>query len=261
MDPSDVAAAAEILRHHWTTSTRLASLPDQCRPFTRVDGYSIQRRLAALSGQPVVGWKIAATSTLGQAHIGVDGPLAGSLLADRVLDSGAVVSLTGNHMRVAEAEFGFRFDRGLPPRDAPYRQDEVLDAVSALHPTVEIPDSRYEDFAVVGAPQLIADNACACWLVVGAAAPADWRALDLAAHAVGTTLNGRPAEAGAGYKVLGSPINALTWIANELQTFGDGLRDGDLVTTGTCIAPVAIVPGDTFHADFGRLGSIDVSFV
>jgi 2-keto-4-pentenoate hydratase len=252
--------AANILRQHFRSSTRLAQLPVDCRPANRADGYRIQHRGVALTGQAVVGWKIAATSTLGQAHIGVDGPLAGSLLADRVLDNRAVVSLAGNHMRVAEAEFGFRFDRALPPREAPYTRDEVLDAVSALHPTVEIPDSRYEDFCAVGTSQLIADNACACWLVVGAAANADWRALDLAGHVVQTTLNGGPAEIGFGRNVLGSPLNALTWIANELRSFGPGLRAGDLVTTGTCIVPVAIRPGDKFHADFGVLGKVTVSF-
>jgi 2-keto-4-pentenoate hydratase len=261
MQPDAADRAADILRQHFRSSTRVSHLPVDCRPVSRADGYAIQQRLVALSGQTVVGWKIAATSTLGQAHIGVDGPLAGSLLADRVFDSATVVSLAGNHMRVAEAEFGFRFHRALPPRDAPYERDEVLDAVRALHPTVEVPDSRYEDFCAVGAPQLIADNACASWLVVGGAANADWRALDLAAHVVQTTLNGQPAESGAGHKVLGSPLNALTWIANELRMFGDGLRAGDLVTTGTCIAPVAIQPGDRFHADFGLLGTVAVSFV
>jgi len=261
MQPDSADRAANILRQHFRSSTRVSHLPGDCCPSSRADGYAVQRRGVVLTGQAVVGWKIAATSTLGQAHIGVDGPLAGSLLADRVLDSGAKVSLDGNHMRVAEAEFGFRIDHPLPPRDAPYDRDEVMDAVGALHPTVEIPDSRYEDFCAVGAPQLIADNACACWLVVGAAAHASWRQLDLAAHVVQTTLNARPAATGAGHKVLGSPLNALTWIANELRIFGDGLRAGDLVTTGTCIAPVPIKPGDRFVADFGSLGSIDVSFV
>ena len=260
MQPDATDRAANILRQHFRSSTRVSHLPLDCRPANRAEGYAIQRRLADLSGQPIVGWKIAATSTLGQAHIGVDGPLAGILLADRVVNTGSAVSLTGNHMRVAEAEFAFRVHRALPPRNEPYGQDEVLDAVSAMHPTVEIPDSRYEDFWAVGAPQLIADNACAWWLVVGAAAPDGWRALDLAAHVVQTTLNGRAAATGAGRNVLGSPLNALTWIANELRTFGDGLRAGELVTTGTCIAPVAIAPGDRFQAEFGELGSINVSF-
>jgi 2-keto-4-pentenoate hydratase len=256
-----ISAAADLLWRHWTASTRIPELPEACRPSDRRDGYAIQRALTALSAQPVVGWKIAATSLAGQRHIGVDGPLGGSLLADRILTSGASggsISLDGNHMRVAEAEFAFRFGRPLPPREEPYGRDEVLEAVKGLHPTIEIPDSRYDDFARVGAPQLIADNACASWLLVGAVVAADWRRHDLASHTVETFINGRPAATGSGSNVLGDPRAALTWMANELRVYGGGVRVGDLVTTGTCIAPVAIAPGDSFRADFGEFGALEV---
>ncbi len=72
-------------------------------------------------------------------------------------------------MRVAEAEFAFRLKGSLPARERVYGVQEVLDAVESLHPAIEIPDSRYDDYASVGAPQLIADTACACWLLVGEA--------------------------------------------------------------------------------------------
>ena len=53
---------------------------------------------------------IAATSRVGQQHIGVDGPIAGCLLADRVATDASAESpvsfrLQNNVMRVAEAEF------------------------------------------------------------------------------------------------------------------------------------------------------------
>jgi 2-keto-4-pentenoate hydratase len=31
------------------------------------------------------------------------------------------------------------------------------------------------------------------------------------------------------------------------------------VTTGTCVIPVAIKPGDRFRADFGELGAVEVA--
>ena len=259
MQPDAVRQAALLLWRHWVASTRIPQLPEDCRPSNRADGYAIQRELASTSGQPVVGWKIAATSIAGQRHIGVDGPLVGSLLADRLLAAGACLSLAGNLMRVAEAEFAFRFARPLGRRDAPYDVDEVMDAVSELHPTIEIPDSRYEDFAQVGAAQLIADNACASWLLVGPAVP-DWRNRDLAAHTVTAYVNGAHSATGAGANVLGEPRAALTWMVNELRVYGDGVRAGDLVTTGTCIPPVVISPGSRFRANFGDFGMLDALF-
>ena len=32
---------------------------------------------------------------------------------------------------------------------------------------------------------------------------------------------------------------------------------GQFVTTGTCVIPVPITPGDTIRADFGELGSVE----
>ena len=181
--------AAALLLGHWNDGTRLDALPEPLRPATREEGYAIQAAIGESSPGPIFGWKIAATSEAGQRHINVHGPLAGRLLAERVIADGAAVSLVSNLMRVAEAEFAFRFGADLPPRATPYTVDEVLAAVATLHPAIEIPDSRYTDFTAVGAPQLIADNACAHLFLPGPAA-ADWRAIDLAAYPVSATVNG-----------------------------------------------------------------------
>src|SRR5688572_4986593 len=175
MTERDIQFAATTLWRNWQQSLRIQELPEHGRPADRAEAYAIQARLADLSGQRVVGWKIAATSRAGQAHIRVDGPLAGRLLKERVLENGALISLSGNLMRVAEAEFAFRFRRDLESRKQSYSPDEVLNAVESLHAAIEVPDSRYVDYTVVGASQLIADNACACWFILGAPAEADWR--------------------------------------------------------------------------------------
>jgi 2-keto-4-pentenoate hydratase len=252
------AGAAAILWDHFRQRTTLRELPSAVRPATRAEGYAAQGDLVRLSGQRIVGWKIAATSVAGQKHIGVDGPLASALLENRVFESGTAIPLAGNIMKVAEAEFAFRFRRALPPRANDYSMEEVLDAVDSLHPAIEVPDSRYDNFAQVGAPQLIADFACACWFVLGSATRADWRKRDLVTHPVSAFINDRLAANGTGANVLGDPRIALTWIANELRVYGDGLRPGEFVTTGTCIIPAAIATGDHVKADFGDLGWVDV---
>src|SRR5512141_1947143 len=219
MNRQDARAAAELLLQHWRQSTRLDQLPAQCRPATRAEGYAIQAELAQLSGQNVVGWKIAATSKAGQQHIRVDGPIAGPLLSARAREGGARIALVGNNMKVAEAEFAFRMGADLPRRATSYSVDEVLAAVATLHPAIEVPDSRYADFTRVGAPQLIADVACACWFVIGPEVRADWRARDLVQHGVAAWRNGALAGQGSGANVLGDPRVALAWIANELCTY------------------------------------------
>lgn len=260
MNQQNIHAAAAILWQHWQQSTRLGELPEHCRPGSRAEGYAIQAELAKLSGMRIAGWKIAATSTAGQQHIRVDGPMAGVLLSARALEGGARISLAGNNMKVAEAEFAFRMAKSLPKRAEAYSVAEVVDAVASLHPAIEVPDSRYEDFTRVGAAPLIADVACACWFMIGPATRADWRAIDLAQHRVAAWRDGALAGEGSGANVLGDPRRALAWIANELCTCGDGLRAGDVVITGTCLTPVPVSPGECVKADFGGFGTLEARF-
>jgi 2-keto-4-pentenoate hydratase len=260
MTERDIQSAATLLWRKWQESHRISELPEDCRPLDRAAGYVIQAKLADLSGQRVVGWKIAATSRAGQEHIRVDGPLAGRLLNARVLESGATISLSGNRMRVAEAEFVFRLRNDLGKRKKTYNVDEVQTAVESLHTAIEVPDSRYEDYTVVGAPQLIADNACACWFILGPPARANWRESDLAQHKVEGYKNQVHVANGSGANVMGDPRIALTWIANELSQFGEGLHAGQIVTTGTCITPIPVAPGDQVRMDFGVFGSVEAQF-
>jgi len=65
---------------------------------------------------------------------------------------------------------------------------------------------------------------------------------------------------GIGANVLGGPLIALTWLANELSAQGVTLRAGQVVTTGTCIVPLDVAPGDALTGDFGALGRVSVRF-
>ena len=253
-------AAALLIHEHWQAGQTMAALPAPLRPRSRTQAYAIQAGLERFSAAPVYGWKIAATSLAGQRHIGVDGPLAGRIFAERVVAEGDQVPFTPNHMAVAEAEFAFRLATDLPPRAAPYDVAASLGAVATLHPAIEIPDSRYRDFATVGAPQLIADLACGHYFVLGAAATADWRAIDLAAHPVVATVSQGPPRHGTGANVLGDPRVALAWLVNEVSALGITLRAGQVITTGTCVTPMPIAAHDVVRADFGVLGAITVRF-
>src|SRR5882757_3088154 len=248
LDKDQIAAASRVLAQHWRDGTKLDALETRLRPQTRAEGYAVQ---AVLSGK-LFGWKIAATSEAGQKHINVAGPMAGRILSDTVIADGGTASMKGNAMRVGEPEFCFRMGRDLAPRPAPYSVDEVLAAVDTLHPAIEIPDSRFADFAGAGEAQLIADHACAHLFVLGATTTANWRAMDLVEERPEITLRGQR-YVGHGKNVLGDPRVALTWLANELCGLGIPLRAGEVVTTGTCHPPLAIEAGDQFAVDFGAL--------
>jgi len=259
LDKNAIAAASRILHDHWRAGTKLAGLDTSLRPRDRTEAYAIQAAIEEFSSEPLFGWKIAATSEAGQRHINVDGPMAGRILAETVIPDGGTAATAGNEMRVAEPEFAFRMRVDLPARAAPYSVQEVLDAVDTLHPAIEIPDSRFEDFVGAGAAQIIADNACAHLFVLGPATTTDWRSMDLVEERPVITLRGQQ-FVGHGKNVLGDPRVALTWLANELRQLGVTLKAGRIVTTGTCHPPLPIQSGDFCAVDFGALGKVSVGF-
>ena len=253
--------AADLLWRQRCAGTVIDELPEALRPADLAAGHAIQAALPVVSGQADVGWKIAATSAAGQAHIHVSGPLPGRILSAFVHAVGEPVSLAGNRMRVVEPEFAFRLSADLPPLAAPRSQAEVMAAVASLHPAFEVPDSRFADFTLAGAAQLLADDACCGEFVFGAAAPEGWRDVDLSAAPVRATVfdatgGERYQRAGDGSAALGDPRAALTWLANELSALGQKLAAGQFVSTGTCMVPLRIEPGERVVADYGRFGAI-----
>jgi 2-keto-4-pentenoate hydratase len=257
LDRHQIASASQTLHDHWRAGTKLEAIDAWMRPRDRVEAYAIQAAIEKYSTTHLFGWKIAATSEAGQKHINVDGPMAGRILAETVIPDGGTASMAGNEMRVAEPEFAFRMRSDLPARSTPYTVSQVLDAVDTLHPAIEIPDSRFADFVGAGPEQIIADNACAHRFVLGAPTQSNWRALDLVEQRPVITLRGKR-YIGHGKNVLGHPLVALTWLANELRQLGVTLKAGQIVTTGTCHPPLPIQSGDFCAVDFGSLGKVSV---
>ncbi len=258
----NAAEAARLIWALWRAGETLVELPVASRPRTALEGYAVQAQLPIVAGREVVGWKIAATSLAGQAHIRVSGPLAGRLLSGQVFGDGATLSLAGNRMRVVEPEFCFRMACDLPPRAKPYSRQEVMAAVGALHLALEAPDSRFAVFEQAGEAQLIADNACTGQFVLGPEAPMLWRDLHLSRHAVTahvvTAQGDSWTREGIGENVLGDPSVALAWLANCLSGLGLTLAADQIVTTGACMKPLEIHPGDSVSADYGALGRVNL---
>lgn len=262
MHPDQIHQAVGQLLPAWQAHDRLDGLALECRPQTRAEAYRIQQALFDATGEPALGWKIAATSQAGQQHIGVSGPLAGRLSAERCLADGTELSLARNHMSVIEAEFAFLIGRdvGANLDGSLLSVAQVMDSVSGLHVAIEVPNSRYKDFLAAGEAQLIADFACACFVVLGPRVPDCWREADLTTHAVSVRRGAETVATGTGSNVLGDPRLGLTWLANELLAYGQQLQAGELVMTGTCVVPVPVKAGETLTADFGDFGQVSVRF-
>ena len=259
MDDSQAQEAARLLHAAWRDQRPILGLPDSCRPRSLDDGYRVQAALEARHDVPLAGYKIGATNKTAQRLFDVDAPFFGRVFAPSLMDSPAEIAAGTVRLHIVEAEFDFTMKADLPARNEAYARDEVMAAVADLHPAVEIPDSRYENWREAGMPQLVADNAIAALLVLGAPAQ-DWRGLDLSRQSVTVEVNGEAVDEGSGANVLGDPRNVLVWLANELSRRGLGLKAGQVVTTGSAANVIQVKPGDTVVVDFGDLGTAEARF-
>ena len=259
METSRSAAAFQTLWEAHQGGFTVPSIPQAVRPRTRAEGYAVQAHFAEHTSA-VLGWKIAATSEVGQRHINVSAPLAGRVLAEAMVEPGEPISLAGNFMHLAELEFAFAMVTDFPPRERAYSQQEVLAGTGELLLAWEIPSTRFDQVETAGEAQLIADNACGFHLAVLPAAVPDWKDVDLAAQRVRATSTSGAELEGTGARVLGDPRTALTWLVNELSDIGETLQAGQFVTTGICTNPLPVAAGDTITADYGQFGTHTVTF-
>ena len=89
------------------------------------------------------------------------------------------------------------------------------------------------------------------------------RLTDLDITRVGGALskNGVIEVTGMAVAVMGSPINAVAWLARKLHEFDDGLRAGDTILSGSFVPMIPFDRGDTVTADFGELGTLSFGVV
>jgi 2-keto-4-pentenoate hydratase len=266
MNQSRIDEIAGALAAAWRDGGSVPLVAEEQRPADLREAREIQDALDERLDHELVGWKIGGTSRATMRSLGVDHPpFLGRLYRDITKESPARFRLADfRNAPMIEGEFAFRLGRDLPPRDAPYTEAEVRDAVSAVVMTIDAVDTRWavHPFEL---PMLLgnADNACAGAFVVGETLDG-WQTLDLAALPVTLYLDGEPAGGppweGEKRCSLSELYAALHWAANELSRRGLGFRAGQVISTGSPHEPVAAVPGAEAVVRYGDVGEIRVTF-
>ncbi len=265
LDTAAAGRAAAMLNDVRTSGALIEALPADLRPADADDAYRIQEAgvagvLDVAGGGAVVGRKIGATNPAAQEMLGLPEPFQARLLSPFVLDSPAEIAADDMFMRVMEVEFAFRLGADTTTGGAAYDADSVRPLIAAVVPAIEVVDSRFTDWTRVGGLSVIADQGGGGRWIRGAEVT-DFAGLDFAGYPVGIGIDGAPRESGTGAAVLGSPLNALAWLANHLAARGQTLKAGEYVTTGSCTKPFPAAKGEAAVADFGALGQVKVSFV
>ena len=194
----------------------------------------VNKFLAQQTGAKVVGYKAGLTNPAVQKRFNATAPVWGVLYEPMLLQDGAVV----------EAAFGarplFEADLLLRVSDARINQaktpEQALQFIDQVIPAIELPDLVVEAPPRLNGAAIAAINVGARWFVLGQPIPVQRTqafADSLAGMKVLVMGGGEDLDSGFGRDVLDHPLNAVVWLAQDLQKNGLALKKGDLVSVGS----------------------------
>jgi 2-keto-4-pentenoate hydratase len=253
MDEREVAAAADEFE---AARARGEYFPKAW--FDRLsldDAYRIQLALIARRGTRRIGWKVGLTSAAIQQQFQVHEPVFGCLLADGKLASGHVFQRAELIEPGFENELCIVMGRDLEPGAT---REEVAAAVAHVHPAFEIIETR-GDLTSQRALAL-ADNAQQKAFVLG---PAVGRTglPELDRVTVSVRINDREVAAADGSAVLGHPYNSVAWLAAKLAQFGESVKAGDYIMSGSFTRQFPLAQSNRIEANFAGIGAVSASVV
>ncbi|MBB3661528.1 2-keto-4-pentenoate hydratase [Prauserella sediminis] len=258
IDAATVGDLAKRLRQAYETGTPIDPIVEERPDLTITDAYRIQQEQVrgwVEAGEIVKGHKVGLSSPAMQQQMGVDQPDFGHLTSGMFHLEHQPITAPFLQPRI-EPEVAFVLGRELTGPGV-----TVADAARAVEfvlPALEIVDSRIRDWRI-SIIDTVADNASSGGVVLGTK-PTPLSAVDL--RLMGCTLqrSGELLATGTGGAVLGSPLNALVWLANTIGPLGISLEPGHVVLPGTMTQAFFVHPGETIVAHMDGLGDVTATF-
>ncbi|TDB53666.1 2-oxo-hept-4-ene-1,7-dioate hydratase [Photorhabdus khanii] len=230
------------------------------------DAYAIQREwvnLKIAEGRVLKGHKIGLTSKAMQASSQISEPDYGALLDDMFFPDGGDIPC--DRFIVPRIEVELAFILAKPLRGPNCTLFDVYNAADYVIPALELIDARCHNIdPETQRPRkvfdTISDNAANGGVILGGR-PIKPDEFDLRWISALLYRNGVIEESGVAAAVLNHPANGVAWLANKLAPHGVQLEAGQIILGGSFTRPVPARKGDTFHVDYGPLGSISCRFV
>jgi 2-keto-4-pentenoate hydratase len=193
----------------------------------------LNKLLEAAMGKPV-GYKAGLTNPAVQKRFNHDSPVWGTLYAEMLLADGTVVPAAFGARPLFEADMLVRVaDEAINRARSP---EDVLAAIDQVIPFIELPDLVVQAPPKLNGAAITAINVGARLGVMGAPIAVQHttefgNALrDMVVVVKG---NGVELDRGKGSDVLGHPLAAVAWLAQDMAREGKSLKKGDLVSLGS----------------------------
>jgi len=207
---------------------------------------------------PVAGFKAGLTNPVAQARFGIGQPVRGTLLRDMLMPSPAQIGIYQGARLAVEADLLVRV--GDPAINRAQTNTELLAALDAVIPFIEVPDLMFPQGSGMSVELLVAANVGARFGIMGEPIPlpagtdTGQRLSDF--DVVLIDANRKVLASGKGRDLLGDPVKAVRWLRDELVSSGIRLRAGDLLSLGSLTPLLPAAGGQTFHARYRGLNQL-----
>ena len=229
------------------------------------DGYAVQDawiKLKQAEGRKIIGRKVGLTSRAMQEAMKINEPDFGTLLDDMLFENGATIPASDFIDPRIEVEITFVLKDDLFGDDLTV--GDVLAATDYVVPSLELiaarshrvdPETGYTRKVY----DTISDNAANAGIIVG---DNKVKPNDVDLRWVGAILyrNGIVEETGLGAGILDHPARGIIWLAKRFAPHGIKLDAGQYIMSGSFTRPIIAKAGDHFKADFGHMGTVELSF-
>ncbi|MBE7423915.1 MAG: hydratase [Zoogloeaceae bacterium] len=193
--------------------------------------------LAASQGK-IVGYKAGLTNPAVQKRFGHGSPVRGMLLEKMLIEDGAEVPAKFGAVPIFEADLvAVVKDEGINQAKTPA---DVLRHLASIRPFIELPDLVTAKEQPITGAVLTAINSGARLGVLGKPiTPAPEMAEALGKMTVVLRdQDGKELGRAPGAAILGHPLNAVIWLAQDVGQSGGKLRAGDVLSLGSFSAPM-----------------------
>ena len=251
LNEHQIDRAAQHLLAARRSNTPGPCIPEAFRPADTDSALAIQDRVLERLGETVGGWKCGVPNP-------VTGPIVATIPASAILRSSPCV-VFGDKGQI-EPEIAFVIGRDLPARATPYSPEEIRGAIRESRLVLELITTRYADKASATPAEVLADAFNNHGLLIGPVIP---NVLDHPLeklHARIHTASGALFDKVQGHP-SGHPLNAFSWLVQFLNGRGQGLKAGQVVTTGSYAGIVDAPLNTPIHVELGDLGAIDVELI
>lgn len=266
MTPEEHVQAATSLLEAEQTHEQIDLLSLRYPGMSMDDAYQIQNAIynAKIEAErTVIGWKIGLTSKAMQSALGIDVPDSGILFDNMLFKSGQSIPKSRFIQPRIEAEIAFvmKSDIGSSPN---INREDVIAATDYVLPSIEILDTRIKRIdSKTGKSRsifdTISDNAANAGIVLGSDNHAI-DAIDLRWVGVVTSRNDEVEETGLGAGVLNDPIESVVWLCRRMAQYGQVIKAGHVILSGSFIRPVECPPDSQISCDFGAFGNVEITF-